>query len=550
MKIKHVLILSLCLIMMTSIVRAQFPHIKWWYDVHDASFGQTASGDIDKDGKPELVFGCYRNDSSIYALNSEDGTLLWKYNAHPAGAEGCNDAAPTIYDVDADDSLEVIVTSSCNPKVFCFNGRTGAIKWQTATHGSDSPPTIGDIDNDGLPEILFGEFGGYVMCLNAQNGSMKWEIAVDLNSWIQTAPTIVDLDNDGQLDFVVGAWARITSDTSKVYAYRGYDHSLMWKFTLSDVIYHGTAVADLDGDSKPELVLGDYSDTLYCLNGENGSLKWHYNMGSYCYVGAPASIADLNNDGDCEIVAIAWYKVSALNNDGTLLWNYNIPGYGQAFRGAALADINGDNKPDVTFATDNGLLISLNGASGDTIFTLNLWAHYGDTLEIEDAPVIINDPDDSSILDIFVVGGYCCYPNFQNNYGRAYMIQSGHGNGPEWPMFQRDIKRTSSMCVYSTGINEQQPTAGDIDINLSPNPSSGEFAINIFLAENSDIEISIYDQMGRLVKVVTKEKAQAGQHIYHCNDLNSTDSQMKAGMYCCRVIMNGSFATKKLIIIK
>ena len=34
---------------------AQFPHIKWWYDVHDASFGQTASGDIDKDGKPELV---------------------------------------------------------------------------------------------------------------------------------------------------------------------------------------------------------------------------------------------------------------------------------------------------------------------------------------------------------------------------------------------------------------------------------------------------------------------------------------------------------------
>lgn len=88
----------------------------------DSSFGQSAAGDIDKDGILDVVFGCYRNDSCIYALNANDGTLKWKYNTKTGFAEGCNDAAILIADVDKDDTLDVIVPSSCNPKTFCFRG--------------------------------------------------------------------------------------------------------------------------------------------------------------------------------------------------------------------------------------------------------------------------------------------------------------------------------------------------------------------------------------------------------------------------------------------
>jgi outer membrane protein assembly factor BamB len=87
-----------CFYLFLGKVQAQSPTIKWWFDTKDASFGQSAAGDIDGDGKLEIVFGCYRNDSSIYALNAEDGSLLWKYNAHGSG-EGCNDVAPVIYPV-------------------------------------------------------------------------------------------------------------------------------------------------------------------------------------------------------------------------------------------------------------------------------------------------------------------------------------------------------------------------------------------------------------------------------------------------------------------
>ena len=176
----------------------QIPQIKWWYDVKDMSFGNSASADIDKDGYLEIVFSCYRNDSCIYVLNAEDGSLLWKYNTG-----GCNDAAPLIYDVDNDDTLDIILTSSCVPKTFCINGITGTVKWVANSNGSDSPPTLGDVDNDNKPDILFGEFGGTVRCLNADVGTLKWVLNVDSNSWIQTEPILLDLDNNSQLDFVI-----------------------------------------------------------------------------------------------------------------------------------------------------------------------------------------------------------------------------------------------------------------------------------------------------------------------------------------------------------
>lgn len=54
--------------------------------------------------------------------------------------------------------------------------------WIINTKGSDSPPTIADIDNDNKPEVIHGEFTGYVIAINAENGTQAWEILVDPNS--------------------------------------------------------------------------------------------------------------------------------------------------------------------------------------------------------------------------------------------------------------------------------------------------------------------------------------------------------------------------------
>ncbi|HOY30767.1 MAG TPA: FG-GAP-like repeat-containing protein [Bacteroidales bacterium] len=504
MKTAHCVFIIALSVIINANTYAQSPSITWWFDTHDASFGQTAAGDIDHDGKLELVFGCYRNDSSVYALNAEDGSLLWKNNTHAVNAEGCNDVAPVIYDIDNDDTLDVIVPASCNPATFCFNGPDGKIKWQTPTRGSDSPPTIADIDNDGKAEILHGEFDGYVICINAENGSVAWEIPVNNNSWIQTAPTILDLDADGQLDFVVASWA-FSGDTNYVYAYRANNQALLWKHALDDVVYHGTAVADLDNDTRPELVIGDYSGKLSVLNGENGSTCWNYTFPQGYSVGAPASIADLDNDGNCEVICSGWYKMTALRHDGSSFWNYSIPGYASAFRGAALADIDNDNKPDVVFGTSDGDVIALKGTTGLPLWIKDLAAHYGDTLDFDHAPIIA-DFDNDDTLDLFIVGGDCKYPDFQNNYGRGYALSIGTGAGPDWLMFQHDIRRQSSLC-YNPNNAIKEPNSSDTkSLTVFPNPANSSLNVQFSNPQKQEHILKIYNATGQVVQQVENIK--------------------------------------------
>lgn len=469
------------------------PKVKWFYNTNDFSAGQSAAKDFDGDGKYEVTFGCYRNDSSIYALNAENGSLLWKYNASATGSHGCNDVATLIYDVDNNGTQEVIVPSSCNPKTFCFNGNNGSLKWVCNTKGSDSPPTIADVDNDGKPEILHGEFGGWVICINAEDGTVTWEIKVDGNSWVQTAPTIVDLDNNGVLDFVVATWNFNYKDS--IFAYRGDNQTRMWAYPIHDHIYHGTAVSDLDLDGKPELVVGSYNDTLYCLNGENGTTKWKY-AGSG-YIGGPASLGDIDNDGSCDVVFVSGTQVNALNNNGVLKWNYTIPNFGQAFRGVALADITNDAYLDVIFGSSKGVLYALNGNNGSQIWNIDLATHYGNSQYALDHAPLVADFDNDDTLDVFIVGGYGVYPPSPANFGRAYMIKAGKGTGPNWLMFQRDVHRQSSLCAaVTTELNEEK---NNVSIIAFPNPAADQIQIKLDRSFRTDSELSIYSLTGQLI---------------------------------------------------
>lgn len=487
LRLSSLLLLPAMLAIPSQDLFAQTPTIKWWYDVLDSSFGQSAAGDIDKDGKMEIVFGCYRNDSCIYALNAENGTLQWKFNAKTASAEGCNDVAVLIADADNDDTLDVIVPSSCNPKTYCFRGKDGSIKWQTATGGSDSPPTFADIDGDGKPEIMHGGFDGKVLCLNAEDGSVAWWHPVFGNSWVQTAPTVVDLNGNGQPDFVVATWA-FNPDTSRIYAYKGSDHSLLWSKALSDVVYHGTAVGDLDQDGKPELVLGDYNGVIYAINGENGSTLWTYQAS--VYVGAPVTLADINQDGFCEVLFADGFGVGALDRFGNSLWYYTIPNNGQTFRGVAVADVDGDWKLDIVFGTQKGSVYALRG-NGSLLWSIDLKAHIGKDFDINHAPLIA-DFDSDGIMDVFVVGGDTEYPNFQNNYGRAYLLSTGPGHGPDWLMFQHDVKRRANLCEFPVQVPEE---VQEQMLNLFPNPAANTMQVQCA----SKGTMQIMDATGRTI---------------------------------------------------
>ncbi|HEC76453.1 MAG TPA: hypothetical protein ENI33_04250 [Thermoplasmatales archaeon] len=447
------------------------PQILWWYDLDAPSFGSSAVDDIDADGKPEIVFGTYFNDEKIYALNAENGTLLWSYYTG-----GCNDASVAIADVDQDNELEVIAPSSATLKIYCFDGETGNVEWETYTgypNCIDSPPAVADVDNDGKPEVIFGTWYDYVFSLNGEDGSVCWQVNVGTDSYIQSGPNILDIDGDGDLDVVVAQFA----GDCRVYALKGDDGSTLWYSDLpQDYMYHGGSFADIDEDGRLEIVIGCYDKNVYVLNCEDGSLVWSYT--APYYVAAPTSIADLNNDAHLEIIFASYNIIGVLSYTGNLIWSYTTGG--TIFRGGVIADVNGDGTPDVVFGSEDGILRVLKGDSGEEIWTYDLQSHYGNTYEIDHAPVITDFNNDGK-LDIFVVGGYGTSNPPTNNHGRAYALSAGNGTGKGWKMFRYNL--------FHSGFYPNLPPA---ILNVEANPTSqvpNEY-VNITCTVTDDVAVN------------------------------------------------------------
>jgi outer membrane protein assembly factor BamB len=478
--------------------------LKWYLDLNDMAFGMAAMADVDGDMLPEIAFSTYRNDERIIVLNAEDGSILWEYHTG-----GCNDVAPLISDVDLDGELEIVLPGSCNPKTFCFDARTGAVEWITNTHGSDSPPTVADLDNDGMPEILHGEFGGWILCLNGEDGSVNWNILVDGNSWIQTAPTILDIDLDGQLDFVVANWN--FEDDHKIFAFRGSDHALLWESDEPEgVMYHGASHTDLDGDGYEELVIGDYSGKLMVFEAESGELAWSFRFPNSYSMAAPTAIADVDGDGELEIICIDWYQLACLNVDGDLEWEYDIPNFSSSFRGCAISDMDGDNGLDLVFATRDGNVCVVDGSEGSLISSFDCRSYFDlPNFEFNHGP-IIGDFDNDDLQDVFVVGGEAQYPGEEENYGIALSISTMVKGGPDWPMFRRDVRRTA--CICDDEVKVDSPVASPEQAALFYNEGKKTWVLSSGFEGKHKFQI--FDVMGRLVQAgdINKEQA-AGLHL-------------------------------------
>jgi len=125
-------------------------------------------------------------------------------------------------------------------------------------------------------------------------GEVVSPFPLSLEEYHRIPPLMADLNNDGESEIMtVSQRGKI-----KVFTVQG---DTLWTRDLAETVYGNVAVADVDGDSLPEIVLGTMNKKLHVLN-ERGREQAGFpvNVGSFVEKGV--ALGDVDGDGRSEMV--------------------------------------------------------------------------------------------------------------------------------------------------------------------------------------------------------------------------------------------------------
>ncbi len=151
---------------------------------------------------------------------------------------------------DIPDIVVVVNDGQCNPaRIYVLDGATGSVHYQIAgSFARASTPAIGDIDGDGIPEIVVqssaGSCTGSGLAVYEHDGTLKWE-KPSLGLSGEHAIALADVDNDGDVEILISN--RVVDHLGNVVMVAADQQNWHWSTTTA---------ADLDGDDDMEIVLG------------------------------------------------------------------------------------------------------------------------------------------------------------------------------------------------------------------------------------------------------------------------------------------------------
>jgi hypothetical protein len=241
--------------------------------------------------------------------------------------------------------------------------------------GANAFPTLVDLDGDGDLDALVGHGGGVVVAYENTGSASSpawtrreaWDPPGDVGS--RAAPAARDLDGDGKVDLLVG------SSGGAVVAFKNtggpggpvWERNAAWDFAAGDEESR-PALADVDGDGKPDLAIGT----------AGGGITVYLGTGNGTFAHAPAwdppvtatrtapAFGDVDGDGRPDLLvedgnahAIVFRNTGSGWSAAPAAWVPPDPGSGPA--GATLAA--GTLVPPVTPPGDSHVVATLNASA-------------------------------------------------------------------------------------------------------------------------------------------------------------------------------------------
>ncbi|HJL14307.1 MAG TPA: hypothetical protein RMH99_01555 [Sandaracinaceae bacterium LLY-WYZ-13_1] len=322
---------------------------RWTVDAADLRLnGRTsiAGGDLDADGRAEIVAVLEPSDSRVIAID-DDGSLLWRSTAADGTtpyAVGLSNGAPTLADLDQDGSPEIVLGAVVldaggrlvwerdgGPAEGTNDGYTGGIaavadidldgepevvtghrayeangdeRWSTMSI-PDGYPAIAQFDADAPPEVVLVASGNLYL-LDGMTGAVEWGPIAQPGGGRGGPPTVADFDGDGAPEIgVAGAGSYSVYDPAET-------DPVLWSRTTQDLSSNatGSSVFDFEGDGAAEVVYGDEC-YMRVYRGSDGEVLLQIPSSSATIHEYPL-VADVDADGNSEIVIVANDRVSSI----------------------------------------------------------------------------------------------------------------------------------------------------------------------------------------------------------------------------------------------
>ena len=213
--------------------------------------------------------------------------------------------------------------------------------------GVASTPMIGDVDEDGNPEVFFTIQTGADQCeaigidgvTHAEDFRVTYPTGCSggIGSCFcgnSSSAALGDIDVDGTPEVLLYQTTTFGSGVMTGYENDGTE---ILNFTPTrNAISLSPVLDNVDADPEPEIVWpGGYMDL-------DGTIGLNLPVGQH-----PVAV-DLDDDDEMELVMeVKWGVLRAFETDGTILWSAVLSGLTSNFSRPAVADLNDDGTPDL-----------------------------------------------------------------------------------------------------------------------------------------------------------------------------------------------------------